>query len=101
MVGLLIIFLVSWLLLHFLDKTSIEGLGLLPKSERIKNNSFGLLISIICCLIYFGSLILLSKSSLKIAWTVKGQREIKMGKISYENGVPSLKQVETVIGKDN
>jgi hypothetical protein len=38
-----------------------------------------------------------SKSSLKIAWTVKGQREIKMGEISYENGVPSLKQVETVI----
>ena len=66
MVGLLIIILVSWLLLHFLDKTSIESLGLLPKSERIKKISFGLLISIICCLIYFGSLILLSKSSLTI-----------------------------------
>ncbi|OYU56815.1 MAG: CPBP family intramembrane metalloprotease [Chitinophagaceae bacterium BSSC1] len=66
MVGLLIIILVSWLLLNFLDKTSIESLGLLPKSERIKKFSFGLLISIICCLIYFGSLILLSKSSLTI-----------------------------------
>ena len=66
MVGLLIIILVSWLLLHFLDKTSIESLGLLPKSERTKKISFGLLISIICCLIYFGSLILLSKSSLTI-----------------------------------
>lgn len=66
MVGLVIIIFVSWLLLHFLDKTSFESLGLLPKSERIKKISFGLLISSICCLIYFGSLILLSKSSLTI-----------------------------------
>lgn len=66
MVGLLIIILVSWLLLYFLDKTSIESLGLLPKSERIKKILFGLIISILCCLIYFGSLILLSKSSLTI-----------------------------------
>jgi hypothetical protein len=38
-----------------------------------------------------------SKSSLKIAWTLKGQREIKMGEIHYVDGVPQLKDVETII----
>lgn len=38
-----------------------------------------------------------SKNSLKIAWTLKGQREIKAGEIFYENGIPKLKDVQTVI----
>jgi hypothetical protein len=38
-----------------------------------------------------------SKNSMKIAWTLKGQREIKMGEIHYKEGVPQLKDVETII----
>jgi hypothetical protein len=38
-----------------------------------------------------------SKNSMKIAWTLKGQREIKMGEINYNNGIPFLKDVETII----
>lgn len=38
-----------------------------------------------------------SKNSMKIAWTLQGQREIKAGEIHYENGIPQLKDVETII----
>lgn len=38
-----------------------------------------------------------SKNSLKIAWTLQGQREIKMGEIQYVDGVPQLKGVQTII----
>ncbi len=38
-----------------------------------------------------------SKNSMKIAWTLKGQREIKMGEIYYEKGIPLLKDVHTII----
>jgi len=38
-----------------------------------------------------------SKNGLKIAWTIKGQREIQMGEIHYEKGVPQLKDVQTII----
>jgi hypothetical protein len=38
-----------------------------------------------------------SRNSLKIAWTLEGQREIKAGEIVYKDGVPQLKDVETII----
>jgi hypothetical protein len=38
-----------------------------------------------------------SKNSMKIAWTLQGQREIKMGEIQYLDGIPQLKDVETII----
>jgi hypothetical protein len=38
-----------------------------------------------------------SKNCMKIAWTLVGQREIKMGEIYYDNGVPHLKDVQTII----
>jgi hypothetical protein len=38
-----------------------------------------------------------SKNSMKIAWTLKGQREIQAGEIVYENGIPQLKDVSTII----
>jgi hypothetical protein len=38
-----------------------------------------------------------SKNSLKIAWTIAGQREIKAGEIHYEGGIPKLKDVQTII----
>jgi hypothetical protein len=39
-----------------------------------------------------------SKNSMKIAWTLYGQREIKMGEIFYDdNGIPHLKDVQKII----
>lgn len=66
MVGLLVALFVSWLLLYFVDKSSIDRLGLIPNRQRIKCLTFGLFISVVCSLIYFGSLVYLSKSSLTV-----------------------------------
>ena len=38
-----------------------------------------------------------SKNSMKIAWTLQGQREIKAGEIYYEEGIPQLRDVQTII----
>jgi uncharacterized protein len=66
MAGLLVALFVSWFLLYFVDKSSIERLGLIPNRQRIKCLTFGLFISVVCSLIYFGSLVFLSKSSLTV-----------------------------------
>lgn len=66
MVGLLIIIVVSWLLLYYIDKSSIDRLGVLLNRKRISNFLFGLIVSFLCSLTYFGSLVFLSKSKLTI-----------------------------------
>lgn len=38
-----------------------------------------------------------SKNSMKIAWTLQGQREINVGEIYYEGGIPQLRDVQTII----
>jgi len=38
-----------------------------------------------------------SKNHLKIAWTLPGQLEIKMGEVIYKNGIPELSNVHTII----
>lgn len=38
-----------------------------------------------------------SKSSLRIAWTMPGQLEIKTGEIEYDEGVPKLVNTKTII----
>jgi hypothetical protein len=38
-----------------------------------------------------------SKNSMKIAWTLQGQREIKAGEIFYKEGIPQLRDVQTII----
>ncbi len=38
-----------------------------------------------------------SKNHLRIAWTLPGQREIKMGEVIYNNGTPELSNVHTII----
>ena len=38
-----------------------------------------------------------SKKHMKIAWTLAGQREIKMGDIIYKNGIPELENIRTVV----
>jgi hypothetical protein len=38
-----------------------------------------------------------SKNSMRIAWTLKGQREIQMAEIVYSNGIPQLEEIQTII----
>ena len=38
-----------------------------------------------------------SKNHMKIAWTLPGQREIKMGDIVYKNGIPELSNLQLVV----
>lgn len=38
-----------------------------------------------------------SKNNMRIAWTLPGQREIKMADVQYNNGVPELINVHTII----
>lgn len=66
MVGLLVAFLISWLLVYLADKASIEKLGFIPNRKRITSLMYGVGISALCSCIYFGSLVLLSKSKVTI-----------------------------------
>ena len=66
MLGLLVILIVSWGLLWLLDKSSVEKLGLLPSKQRLTGLLAGLVIAIVCCLVYFLVLAYLSKSALSI-----------------------------------
>lgn len=38
-----------------------------------------------------------SKSNMTIAWTLPGQREIKMANVEYNNGIPRLANIKTII----
>lgn len=38
-----------------------------------------------------------SKTSLKVAWTLPGQLQIKQGEIQYDNGIPKLANVKTIL----
>lgn len=66
MAGLLIAIFVSWLLLYVFDKSGIERLGFITNIQRLKCFVYGLLVSALCSLIYFGFLIFLSKSTLTV-----------------------------------
>jgi hypothetical protein len=39
----------------------------------------------------------LSKNNMTVAWTLPGQREIKMANVDYENGIPKFVNVKTII----
>jgi hypothetical protein len=72
------------------EKDRHAGLGLYVLTKEQPNNPFPL--DAIC---EEGPAV--SKNTLKIAWTLQGQREIKTGEIYYEKGIPHLKGVRTVI----
>lgn len=72
------------------EKDRHTGLGLYILTKDKPNSPFPL--NVVC---EEGPAV--SKNSMKIAWTLVGQREIKMGEIFYENGVPQLKDEQTII----
>ena len=66
MIGLLTAILLSWILLWLLDRSSLEKLGLRPTKQRTISLVAGLMISVLCALIYFGSKVYLSNSNLAV-----------------------------------
>lgn len=50
---------------------------------------------------FFGEGPAVSKTSMKVAWTMPGQLEIKLGEIIYEAGTPKLTGVKTIIDYRN
>lgn len=51
MLGLLVIIIVSWMLLHFIEKKNIEVLGIIPTKKRISQFVIGFIIVVIINLI--------------------------------------------------
>ena len=51
MLGLLVIIVISWLLLHFFEKKNIDVLGVIPNKQRIIQFTFGFLFVVIVCLL--------------------------------------------------
>lgn len=51
MLGIFVIFAISWLLLHFTEKTNILALGFLPIKKRLKQFLIGFLITGMLCVL--------------------------------------------------
>ncbi len=78
MLGLLVIIVISWLLLHFFEKKNINVLGVIPNTNRLRQFLIGLLVIIVITLlnIYVETLIL------KVDW--------KLNAISYHEIINAL-----------
>ncbi len=72
------------------EKDRHAGLGLYILTKENLNNPYPL--NVFCD---EGPAV--SKNSMKIAWTLKGQREIKAGEIIYEDGMPKLEDAYLVL----
>lgn len=74
MLGLLVIIVVSWMLLHFIEKKNIAVLGIIPNGKRIIQFLFGFIIILLINLltIYIESIVL------KVEWELKSS-------INYKN----------------
>lgn len=66
MLGLLVIIMVSWLLLHFIEKKNIDVLGVVPNANRLRQFLIGLIVITVITLlnIYTETLIL------KVDWKI-------------------------------
>ena len=64
MLGLLVIIVVSWVLLHFIEKKNINVLGIIPTKKRITQFLIGFVIMIAICLIT----ILIESYILNVTW---------------------------------
>jgi len=62
MIGILVALSLSWLILFLYNRSGLEKLGLVPTKERAKHFLLGLVISIICGFLYFGLIVLISRS---------------------------------------
>ncbi len=51
MLGILVIIIISWILLHFIEKKNIEVLGIIPSKKRYIQFLLGFVIIILICLI--------------------------------------------------
>jgi hypothetical protein len=51
MLGLLVIIVISWMLLHFIEKKNIEALGIIPNKKRASQFLIGFIVMIVICLI--------------------------------------------------
>jgi membrane protease YdiL (CAAX protease family) len=52
MIGLLVILVVSWVLLHFIEKKNIEILGIIPYPKRLLQLLIGMVFMMMICLIW-------------------------------------------------
>lgn len=73
MLGLLIIIIISWVLLHFIEKKNIDALGIIPKKNRIIHFLIGFLFIILVVLLN----VFIETIVLKINW--------KLNDINYTN----------------
>jgi membrane protease YdiL (CAAX protease family) len=67
MLGLLVIIVISWLLLHFIEKKNIDALGLIPNVNRIGQFLIGFLIIAVIVLIN----IFIETLTLEVDWKLK------------------------------
>lgn len=66
MLGILLILSFSWLFLWFFEKKHLSALGFTPTQSRLGNLAFGFLLSVICCAIYFLSIVAITKTNLTL-----------------------------------
>ena len=64
MLGLLVIIVISWVLLHFIEKKNINVLGIIPNKKRIVQFLIGFVVMILICLIT----IFIESFILKVEW---------------------------------
>jgi hypothetical protein len=64
MLGLLVIIVISWMLLHFIEKENIEVLGIIPTKKRASQFLIGFIIMVAICLIA----ILIETYILNVKW---------------------------------
>lgn len=73
MLGLLVIIVISWLLLRFIEKQNIEVLGVIPNKQRIIQFTLGFVFVVLICLlsIYIETLVL------NVEWKVNDSFSMK------------------------
>ncbi|MFT6700057.1 MAG: hypothetical protein ACJAVD_001567 [Porticoccaceae bacterium] len=74
MLGLLLIIVISWLLLHFIENESIDVLGIIPNSKRFVEFIVGFLFIILITLltIYIESILL------SVDWKMKKRVKLQL-----------------------
>lgn len=73
MLGLLVIIVTSWLLLHFIEKQNIEVLGVIPNKQRVIQFTLGFVFIVLICLlsVYIETVVL------NVEWKVNDSISIK------------------------
>ncbi|EDP72031.1 hypothetical protein FBALC1_13057 [Flavobacteriales bacterium ALC-1] len=69
MIGLLVIIIVSWVLVHFFEKKTIEILGIIPYPKRLLQFIIGMLFMMSLCLMW----IAIETFVLNVEWQLNGE----------------------------